>query len=173
MNPLPPKISETAKHKRRWLWAALIALVVIPITVATVAALIFVGRFIHAMRQTVRNADAGFQKAKQTINPEELRAWALETIKRHPETNDGSPIIPESEIPKYIRDLFPQTPYTWVGKDQDSNQSVEFSWGGGFFGWWIEVGPTNLARSTNSGYPRAFMWVPGIYYSRESSLDLQ
>jgi hypothetical protein len=52
----------------------------------------------------VAEADAGFKRAKQTIDPGQLRAWALESIKRWPSTN-GAHAIPESEIPKYIRDL--------------------------------------------------------------------
>ena len=174
MNPLPPKTSEPERHRKRRLWAALIALAVIPV----IAASIFYGRFyvygFLSARNAVRTADAGFKKAKQTINAEDLRTWALETIKRYPDTNDGSPSIPQSEIPKYIRDLYSQPPFETAVLQRGSNQSsVLFMWGGGLFAWSIEVGQTNLISETNPEYPRTFTWAPGIYYTRESSWDLQ
>jgi hypothetical protein len=56
---------------------------------------------------TLHRADAGFRKAKETINPEQLRAWALEEISKNP-TNDGifPPKIPNSEIPSYMQKLY-------------------------------------------------------------------
>jgi len=174
MNPSPPKICETRKREKRWLGLVLIAVVVIPV----IAASIFYGRFyvygFLSARNALRTADAGFKKAKQTINPEELRTWALETIKRYPDTNDGSPSIPPSEIPKFVRDLYSQPPFDTIVLQRGSNQSsVLFMWGGGLFAWSIEVGQTNLISETNPEYPRSFTWVPGIYYTRESSWDLQ
>ncbi|HXE42527.1 MAG TPA: hypothetical protein VN516_05845 [Candidatus Baltobacteraceae bacterium] len=122
--------------------------------------------------QIVVEADAGFKKAKQTVNPEELRQWALEEINRRPATN-GWNEIPESEIPSRIRYLYPNHPIekAWVAGD-----IVLISWGGGFFGWEIEVGSTNFSEPFNSGNPECpynFEWVRGIYYKREGDWKLQ
>jgi len=166
MNPSPPKISETTKHKRSWLWIALVLLIAVPVTVIVANELIFFGRIVHSVRKAVRDADAGFKRAKQTIDPEQLRAWALASKERWSGTNDWE--IPKSEIPEYIRNLYPQPPNAVLLQN-----GVMFMWGGGFFAWTLDVGPTNYVAETNPERPKVFMWVPGIYYARESSLDLQ
>src|SRR5687768_12676542 len=59
----------------------------------------------------VVEADAGFKRAKETIDPEQLRVWAMEALNLWPMTNDyGYALIPESEIPAYIRNLYPFRP---------------------------------------------------------------
>src|SRR5258706_6773431 len=101
-------ISVTSKTEKIFLWAALVAFSL----VLTVLVL-----WVSTPPKFVVEADAGFKKAKQTIDPEELRAWALESIKRWSKTNGGSPVIPESEIPQYIRDLYPHAPEAVVCQD--------------------------------------------------------
>jgi hypothetical protein len=119
--------------------------------------------------KVVVEADAGFKRAKQTIDPEQLRAWALESIKRWPSTN-GAHAIPESDIPKYIRNLYSYSPEdaTVIG------DTVTIFWGGGFFHWVIEVGPTNYVRSTDdSPSYQTIEWTRGIYYSHEGNRKIQ
>jgi hypothetical protein len=128
---------------------------------AAVAALLCYWWFVPP--KIVAEADAGFKRAKLTINPEELRAWALESIKRWPATN-GFQTIPESEVPKYIQNL-----YSYPPEDATiAGDTVTIFWGGGFFHWVIEVGSTNYVRSMDksSGYQTA-EWTNGIYYSHE------
>jgi hypothetical protein len=119
----------------------------------------------------VVEADTGFKSAKQTIDPEQLRAWALESVKRWPDTNGMRP-IPASEIPQYIRNL-----YAYPPEDASVTEDrVVVFWGGGFFHWVIEIGDTNFSKPFNSGnpeYPYNFEWVKGIYYSREANWKLQ
>jgi hypothetical protein len=117
----------------------------------------------------VAEADAGFKRAKQTIDPGQLRAWALESSKRWPSTN-GAHAIPESEIPKYIRDLYAYPPEdaTVIG------DTVTIFWGGGGFHWVIEIGPTNYVRLADDspGY-QTVEWTQGIYYSHEGYRKIQ
>ena len=146
----------------------------VPITILLIAApmvFFFSGPF-HA----VRNADAGFKRAKQTINPEKLRAWALQAAEKWPPTTNGFGFrnIPQSEIPEYLRTLYSYSPSAIVfpGPDREG-PVVVISWGGGFFHWGIDVGSTNFVRRPNSTYPKVFQWVRGIDYTRESSWNLQ
>ncbi len=121
----------------------------------------------------VVKADAGFKRAKQTIDPEQLRTWALEAVRRWPSTNDlGFQTIPDSEIPHYIQNL-----YSYPPEDASvSGNTVSIFWGGGFFHWVIQIGNTNYSEPFNSGnpeYPYNFEWTNGIYYTREASWKLQ
>ena len=118
----------------------------------------------------VVEADAGFKRAKQTIDPEQLRIWALETIKRWPATN-GWHKIPESEIPKKIQTLYRRLP-----EDASvTGNTVVISWDDGFFYWALEIGSTNVLRPFKYSNPRYhyFDWCPGIYYVREARWKLQ
>ncbi len=121
--------------------------------------------------QIVVEADAGFKKAKQTIDSEQLRAWALKLIREWPETN-GPQRIPESEIPPYIQNLYSYPPEDVSVLD---NKVVIFL-GGGFFHWVIEIGSTNFFKpfkNNYSEYQYNFEWTRGIYYTREASWKLQ
>ena len=135
------------------------------------APVFFVGSFLLMPGRAIREADQGFRKAKQTIDAEELRSWALETIKRWPSTN-GSQVIANSEIPENIRALYSQSP----GRVFVRSDAVEIDWGGALFHWGFEIGSTNFSRPFNSGNhecPYNFEWKPGIYYSREANWKLQ
>jgi hypothetical protein len=127
--------------------------------------------WLYTPPKDVVGADAGFKKAKQTIDPEQLRAWALESIKRWPNTN-GWHAIPDSEIPNYIRNLYSYPP----GDASVAGDRVIIFWGGGFFHWVIEISSTNFSepfKPDNPEYPYNFEWVKGIYYSREANWKLQ
>jgi hypothetical protein len=98
MNEVPPTNSGASKTKRPFPWPWPFLAIVLCVSV------LFVGYFVTIPLQVVYKADAGFRKAKETINPEQLRAWALESIKSYSGTNGYSQDIPMSEIPDYIRD---------------------------------------------------------------------
>ena len=125
----------------------------------------------RGVKQSIVEADAGFRKATNTIDPETLRTWALQEIQNHSNTN-GSVSISTSEIPAPIKNLYSIPP-----EDAESDGStVTIYWGGGFFHWVIEIGSTNFSEPFNSGnsdYPYNFEWVKGIYYSREAAWKLQ
>jgi hypothetical protein len=120
----------------------------------------------------VVEADAGFKKATQTIDPEKLRAWALEEIAKHkPSTNDfAGKDIPDSEIPSYIQALYPYPAEDATVRFDENQPYVMIVWGGGFFHWKIDIGSTNLIGTTGSGnHFTTVEWAPGIYYSREDT----
>jgi hypothetical protein len=127
----------------------------------------------------VVEADAGFKKAKTTIDREKLRAWALTTIEKYRSTNNEDIItdIPNSEIPNYIQNLYALRPESaFITRTGDNQSYVAIMWGGGFFHWGLEVGNTNFSlplNSNNPEYPFDFEWIPGIYYTREAKWKLQ
>jgi len=160
MNPEPPNNSGAQKIVKTC--AAVIIMII-----AAVFVLIFWWWFTPP--QMVVEADAGFKKAKQTIDPEQLRAWALQEIKTH---SGKYASIPEAEVPKYIQNLYSNPPESvWV-----DGSCVNILWGGGFFGWGFYIGDTNKVMpliSDNREYPYNFEWKPGIYYTRETRRKLQ
>jgi hypothetical protein len=111
----------------------------------------------------VEEADDGFKKARATIDPEKLRAWALEELSKKRITNTNPP---DSEIPIYIHNLYADPP----GDFTVDNDTVTIYWGGGFFHWMIDIGSTNYTESTGATNDYTTVeWVPGIYYSREDT----
>ena len=167
MNEVPLTNSGASKSKKHfpWTWLVLAAVLFIPA--------LFIGSFLATPFMAIHEADTGFRKAKKTIDPEELRAWALEEIKNHSNTNGFSQKISSSEIPNYLKNLYTRAPEdAWVNpRTIDSEACVMIMWGGGFFHWGLDIGPTNYMTSTNSDY-RPFMWHPGIYYRREAAWGL-
>jgi len=111
----------------------------------------------------VIQAEKGFKKAKETINPEQLRAWALKEIQKYSVTNEAN--IPNAEIPSYIKELFGEPPAGASVVEYGGQKCVFFSWGGAFFDWSIIIGLTNLAPQFNSE-ETITRWVSGIYFSR-------
>jgi hypothetical protein len=167
MNPEPPTTSGVSKSKSHLPWITLIVVLCVPV--------FFVGSFLAAPFVAIYKADEGFKKAKQTIDPEQLRIWALQEMQKHGDTNTPSNIpigeIPTSEIPQPIQKLYSYPPENvFVNGDV-----VAIIWGGGFFGWGIQIGNTNYSepyKSTNPDWPYNFEWVPGIYYTRETAWPL-
>jgi len=159
MNQEAPKKSGVAK---------IVKLFMAVVTFVIAAFFVLAFAWNHFTPRIVMEADAGFKNAKQTIDPEQLRAWALESIKHWHSTN-GFQTIPESEVPEYIRNLYPDPPDAAVIGD-----GVLISWGGGFFHWAIFVGPTNSVRTKDEspGY-QTVEWTQGIYYSREGYRKIQ
>jgi hypothetical protein len=114
----------------------------------------------------VVEADAGFKRARQTIDPEQLRAWALEMIQKKASGKEA-PI----SMPGYIHHLYSEPPEILV-----DDSCVNLMWGGGFFHWGFHIGNTNETLpfiSDNTEYPYNFEWKPGIYYTREGKWKLQ
>jgi hypothetical protein len=113
------------------------------------------------------DADEGFKKAKATIDPEPLRAWALAEIKIHYAAKSPEKIR-DIEIPKSIRSLYSEPPENF----EVETNCVTIFWGGGFFHWMIDVGDTNFSepyRNDNPEVPYNFEWTNGVYYSREAN----
>ncbi len=132
--------------------------------------IIFPGSIMLECFTTIYRADEGFKRAQKTINPEELRKWALQAFKEHSGTNN--PEIPVSEIPKDIQSLYSGGPENAV---ISQNPGVVIFWGGGFFHWVIQIGDTNYSKpyiNQYSEYKYNFEWTNGIYYSRETSWGL-
>jgi hypothetical protein len=122
-----------------------------------------------------RAADKAYLKATQTIDPEQLRAWALQSISKYPITNKnlGSRGIPTSEIPSQILHLWPTEPYAFV-QQQETNHEVNVGiiWDNAQwrYNWWLMIGSTNFLQFSNaevshSSFQKA-TWAPGIYYNR-------
>jgi hypothetical protein len=159
MNEVPTTNCGASKVKRRipWIWIILLL----------VAAIITgISRFelwMASPPDDVIQADKGFRKAKQTINPEQLRAWALEEIQKRSTTNAAS--IPNSEIPSYIKELFGAPPVEASVGEYQGQKYIWFGWGGPFFDWNIAIGSTNLAPPFNSEETTT-RWVSGIYFGR-------
>ena len=123
----------------------------------------------------VHQADAGYRKIKRTVNPEDLRAWALEAIKKTSATNGMHREIPPSEMPVYLRNLYATPPEMASAepKIEQDGGNVFIMWGGGFFGWGFQIGPTNFVVTTHEHGPRVFEVAPGIYYFRDATWGLQ
>lgn len=121
----------------------------------------------RSIKHTIVEADTGFRKATNSINPEELRSWALELIHNRAPKKEVLDTMPSS-----IRNLYADPPEdAWI-----DGSSVNVIWGGGFFHWGFYIGSTNETRpfmSENKEYPYNFEWRPGIYYTREANWKLQ
>jgi hypothetical protein len=123
-------------------------------------------RFSEDAKKSLADADAGFKKATNTLNPETLRAWALESIRTNATIKDVT-----NSMPKEIQSLYSEPPQIEIGAS-----GMTLIWGGGFFHWVLYIGATNDTLphvSQNRQYPFNFEWRPGIYYTREANLELQ
>jgi len=161
MNEVPTTNCGASEVKRRipWIWIILL------LVAAIIAGISRYELWLSTPPDDVVQADKGFKKAKETINPEELRAWALEEIQKCSVTNeDGQISIPDSDIPSYIKELFGEPPEASVG-EYGGQKYVFFGWGGAFFDWSIVIGSTNLTSPLNSEETTE-KWVSGIYFGR-------
>jgi hypothetical protein len=142
---------------------------VILLIIAAVFSFVLYRKFVPP--EIVVQADAGFKRAQKTIDPEKLRAWALDSMRRLPGTN-GSQTVPDADIPGYIKNLYSYPPE----RAYVNEKTVIIIWGGGFFGWALTIGDTNYSepfKSDNSECPYNFEWTNGIYYTREANWKLQ
>ena len=148
---------------RLWLAALFIVVVVLGITMAHYSNS---ARFSEDAKKSLTDADAGFKKATNTLNPERLRTWALESIRTNATIKDVT-----NSLPREIQTLYSEPPQIEIGRS-----GMTLSWGGAFFHWVFYIGATNDTLphiSQNRQYPFNFEWRPGIYYTRESNLELQ
>jgi|SRR5271170_1304510 len=193
MNEVPPIVPGASKNRKRfpWIWIA-ISIVIFFFAIAA----IFLGFIIWHSWPDAKSADAGFKKARKTIDPELLRAWAMGEVPKYLPTNSFfAPKIPDSEIPAYLEKLYSEpvedvTIWRIVGytniiinkagsnsvselgitmrAGQTNGGIVHICWGGPFFHWMFEVGPTNFVLPPDP-FVSAVEWVPGIYYTREDT----
>jgi hypothetical protein len=163
MRKTPPNLFGVSKSKI--IWAASILLVAI-------AGYIVWNQTFSA--RYARAADKAYLKATQTMDPEQLRIWALQSISKYPITNKylGSP-IPKSEIPDQILHLWPTEPYVFVERQQtNSEEDVVILWDNDRLrgNWWLTIGPVNFLQFSNKDVSCSFfqkaIWAPGIYYNR-------
>ena len=168
VNEVPPTNSGTSKTKRPFPWTWIILALVLS------APILLVGSFLAGPLMIIHEADAGFRKAKKTIDPERLRSWALDSIKWHSGTNGFSENLPISKIPDYITNLYSIPPEdAWITpKTADHEASVGIIWGGGFFHWGLFVGPTNYLMYPDGNHQIA-EWVSGIYYMHEGGRKIR
>jgi hypothetical protein len=161
MSQAPPTNGKSKKH------LLVIVLVVFVLVLTCLSPFGWILFQIHkGVKQSIVLADSGFRKATNTINPEDLRAWALKMAQEKASGNQ----TPES-MPGYIRNLYSKPPDIEV-----EGSGVTLMWGGGFFHWGFYIGSTNEMMpfiSENTEYPYNFEWVPGIYYTREAKWNLQ
>lgn len=147
------------------LWMAALAVVILALVIG-MAVYSHSARFSDEVKKSLANADAGFKKATNTIDPEALRTWALESIRTNATIKDVT-----NSIPHEIQTLYPEPPQIEIG-----TSGLTLSWGGGFFHWVFYIGATNDTLphiSQNRQYPFNFEWRPGIYYTREANQELQ
>jgi hypothetical protein len=166
MNEVRLTISGVSKSKGRF-WRNVLILSLI-----FIAGVVGFRYLLSITPSSVVQADDGFKKAKATIDPEKLRAWALKEIAKHkPSTNDfAGKDIPDSEIPDYIQTLYPYPAEDATVQMDEDQPYVMITWGGGFFHWMFDIGSTNLAGTTGSdNHFTTVEWIPGIYYSREDT----
>lgn len=166
MNEVPTENTGASKRIRKILWGIVVTIICIPfILVLNFVYLVFTepSRIVHV-------ADAGFKKAEKTIDPEQLRAWALKEIPKYPFPTNTifAPKILNSEIPDYVQALYSQPVENACVFNENGVTNVTISWGGPFFHWMLAIGPTNFV------YPKdpevtAVEWVPGVYYVREDT----
>lgn len=83
----------------------------------------FWAKFSAGVKKELTDADAGFRRLTNTMDPEVLRVWALESAR----TNAPQKDIVES-MPKEIRNLYDEPPEV-----QPDSSGLTLSWGEAFF----------------------------------------
>jgi hypothetical protein len=162
---MTPHTTAPRSQPNAGLWIAALVIVVLGLGL-TMALLSRSGRFSEGVKKSLSEADAGFKKATNSIDPEALRGWALESIRTNASFKDVT-----NSMPKEIKTLYPEPPEIEIG-----GSGLTLSWGGGFFHWVFYIGATNDTLphiSKNRQYPYNFEWRPGIYYTREANQELQ
>lgn len=159
-----PAIPARSKPDARlWLGAVIIAVLALGITMALYSRS---ARFSEDVKKSLAEADTGFKKATNTMDPEALRTWALASIRTNANYADVT-----NSMPKQIETLYSEPPQVEIG-----HSGLTLSWGEGFFHWVFYIGATNDVLphvSQNRQYPFNFEWRPGIYYTREASQELR
>ena len=159
------KLMEESSDKlsKKKLVGRIITLLVLLFVFCAIGFYVWLGyQFKKGADAVLKEADDGFKKARVTIDPEKLRAWALEDISKKQNTNTNRS---DSKIPIYIQNLYSDPPEDFTV----NTNCVTIYWGGGFFHWMIDIGSTNFVEATGiHDISTTIEWVPGIYYSREN-----
>jgi len=95
------------------------------------------------------------------VNADRLRGWAREVLGN---TNGQGPMvmIAATDVPKEIQNIehYP-VPRGYVESSPSLDKRyVSLRWGGGFFGWGMMIGDTNLTFETDD---TCLIWKPGIF----------
>ncbi len=144
-----------SRPKKKIFWAALL---VVSSVVCVLPVWLILHQIGRGIRESVAEADSGFKKATNSINPEDLRSWALENVRQKATRTELYRSMPEN-----IRTLYSEPPDARVDGD-----ILILMWGGGFFHWEIDVGPASFSETTGvDNHFTTLEWIPGIYYSRE------
>jgi hypothetical protein len=160
----PKAIAPRSKPDAR-LWLAAVVFAVLALG-AIMALSSRSARFSEEVKKSLANADAGFKKVTNTMDPEALRTWALESVRTNATIKDVT-----NSIPHKLQNLYHEPPQIEIG-----SSGLTLSWGVGFFHWVFYIGATNDVLphiSQNRQYPYNFEWRPGIYYTREANQELQ
>jgi hypothetical protein len=157
-------MNKTAKPNAL-LWMAALAIVILSLMIG-LAFYSHSARFSDEAKKSLADADAGFRKATNTIDPEPLRTWALESLRTNATIKDVT-----NSLPRELQTLYHEPPQIEIGAS-----GITMIWGDGFFHWVLYIGKTNDTLphiSENRQYPFNFEWRPGIYYTREANQELQ
>jgi hypothetical protein len=160
MNEVPPKIVDVSQRKgrstRKYVTAILLLLFLSPVIL-----------FVAAPGWHVYRADAGFKRAKRTIDPKLLLDWEQKMVAKYPFTNQDAIVlgmlqIPRTEIPDQLVKLYPWKPEAVIFKnDGETTPYIRVFWGGGFLQWGFSIGRTNALATNYFGY-----WTNGVDYYR-------
>jgi hypothetical protein len=108
-----------------------------------------------------RHAHSFFGSVKRDVDPEELRKWAAKLAAITP----TSRVTNSSELPVPLRDS--EFENGWIREaSQNDSWCMTLIYGGGFFHYGIEIGPTNFLDSSSPQFT-VIQWVPGIYFRHE------
>lgn len=134
-------------------------------TLVAAAALIGVTYF-NPIALGHRSSHQFFSHIESTIDPEELRIWAANLASKHGfETKPAA-----SELPSDFLNLSSQRPRVLICSTNANNDQpyVMLIYGGGFYHWGMDIGPTNFVRQNDPAFT-TIQWVPGIYFRHEGN----
>jgi hypothetical protein len=106
---------------------------------------------------------AGFEKARRTIEPKWIIAWASREVLKYPLTNEPAQVvreIPVNDLPDSLQNLFwfHPTAVRICKYDVTRPANVQVVWGGGFYDWRLIIGQINSSENSNYGYWTTNLW---------------
>jgi len=147
--------AKTQFNWRRIGWVAAIAIGIIGLAL-----------YFNPLALIHRRSHRFFTKVEQSINPEELRSWAAELVNK--QAFGTKPKV--SELPSNLLKLSAQPPSVSIcSTNARSDQPyLMLIYGGGFYHWGIDIGPTNFVRANDPAFT-TIKWASGIYFRHEGS----
>jgi hypothetical protein len=98
----------------------------------------------------------GFQDAvKERVTSEHLQQWATDVLKRY---QDTEMLLPESDIPHFVKNLWVQPPRSIQLQSRDGKNSIMISWNS----HGMLIGGTEYRTTWKPVYIE--QWQPGIYF---------